>query len=193
MIDTLPASGIMMVRELNAEALASLNTGGKVLLNIPRDRVNGHQGGQVALGFSSIFWNTAWTGRQPPHTLGILCDPKHPAFLAFPTDYHSDWQWWYLISRAEAMMLDDLPTELRPTVQVIDDWVTNRKLGLVFEAKLGRGKLMVSSVDLVNNLDQNPVARQMRHSLLNYMASSRFRPSVAVTPAQVRGLASSQN
>ena len=69
------------------------------------------------------------------------------------------------------MILDDLPPDLRPTVQVIDDWVTNRKLGLVFEAKVGKGKLLVCSIDLKNDLDQNPVARQMRHSLLDYMAA----------------------
>ena len=63
----------------------------------------------VKLGFSSIFWNTAWTGRQAPTTLGILCDPKHPAFAEFPTDYFSNWQWWYLVHRAGAMILDDLP------------------------------------------------------------------------------------
>ena len=64
--------------------------------------------GKVALGFSSIFWNTAWTRRQPPHTLGILCDPKHPLFASFPTDNHSNWQWWYLVSRSGAMILDRL-------------------------------------------------------------------------------------
>jgi len=86
------------------------------------------------------------------------------------------------------MILDDLPADLRPTVQVIDDWVTNRKLGLIFEAKVGKGKLLVCSIDLENGLHQNPVARQMRQSLLDYMASSRFRPSVSVTPEQIRGL-----
>ena len=35
-------------------------------------------------GFSPIFWNTAWTNWQPPHTLGILCDPKHPALAVVP-------------------------------------------------------------------------------------------------------------
>jgi dipeptidyl-peptidase-4 len=68
----------------------------------------------VALGFSSIFWNTAWTRRQAPHTLGILCDPEHPAFGAFPTDSHSNWHWWYLVTRAGAMILDGLPKELEP-------------------------------------------------------------------------------
>jgi hypothetical protein len=140
------------------------------------------------LGFSSIFWNTAWTQRQAPHTLGILCDPTHPAFAEFPTDYHSNWQWWYLVSRAGVMILDDLPTELSPTVQAIDDWVTNRKLGLVFEAKMGQGNLLVCSIDLENDLDTNPVARQLRYSLLRYMAGSHFEPAVTLTADQVRTL-----
>jgi hypothetical protein len=186
--DTQPPAGVTLVDELDDQALATLEAGGKVLLLIPPNRVEGDQLGQIALGFSSIFWNTAWTARQPPHTLGILCNPQHPAFAKFPTDYHSNWQWWYLISRAGAMILDDLPIRLRPTVQVIDDWVTARRLGLVFEAKLGHGKLVVCSIDLKRELDANPVARQFRHSLLRYMASNRFQPQVELTAAQVRGL-----
>jgi len=173
---------------LNDQALAALNAGGKVLLLIPPSRVKGHKPGKVALGFSSIFWNTAWTRGQPPTTLGILCDPKHPALAEFPTDFHSNWQWWYLISQAGAMILDDLPKELRPTVQVIDDWVTARKLGLVFEARMGAGSLLVCSMDLRKDPEHNPVARQMLHSLLRYMNSSSFKPKVPVAPAQVRSL-----
>jgi hypothetical protein len=86
------------------------------------------------------------------------------------------------------MILDDLPKELRPTVQVIDDWVTSRKLGLVFEARMGAGKLLVCSVDLRKDLEHNPVARQMLHSLFHYMGSPRFKPTVALTPAEVRSL-----
>jgi glycosyl hydrolase family 2 len=187
-LETRAVSDILVVRELNEDALTALNAGGKVLLEIPPDRVKGDHLGQVGLGFSSIFWNTAWTGRQPPHTLGILCDPKNPAMAEFPTDYHSNWQWWYLISRAGAMILDDLPSELRPTVQVIDDWVTNRKLALIFEAKLSKGKVVVCSIDLERDLDINPVARQMRRNLLDYMAGSGFKPAVTLTADQVRSL-----
>jgi hypothetical protein len=169
--------------------VAELNAGGRVLLMVPPERVRGDPKlGKVALGFSSIFWNTAWTGRQAPHTLGILCDPKHPALADFPTESHSNWQWWYLVSRAGAMILDDLPAKLRPTVQVIDDWFTARKLGLVFEAKLGKGKLLVTSIDLGSGLETNVVARQMRASLLGYMASDRFKPKIEVSADQVSGL-----
>jgi hypothetical protein len=186
--ETQPASGVMVVMDLDGPTLSALDSGGKVLLLIPPDRVQNTESNKVTLGFSSIFWNTAWTGHQPPTTLGILCDPKDPALANFPTEYHSNWQWWYLVSRAEAMILDDLPKDLHPTVQVIDDWVTNHKLAMVFEGKVGKGKLLVCSIDLKKDLDQNPVARQMLHSLLDYMAGSKFKPAVALTPAQIRRL-----
>jgi hypothetical protein len=189
-VDTEPATDITIVDDLDATALAKLNAGGKVLLLIPPSRVKNTEVNPVALGFSSIFWNTAWTGRQPPTTLGILCDPKNPALAGFPTEFHSDWQWWYLIHRASAMILDDLPADLHPTVQIVDDWVTNHRLALAFEARVARGKLMVCSIDLKNELSDDPVRRQFRSSLLNYMESKEFRPKVELKADQVRGLIS---
>jgi hypothetical protein len=187
-VATEPPPGVMIAEDLNDQALRTLNAGGKVLLLIPPGRVKNDASAKVELGFSSIFWNTAWTHRQPPTTLGILCDPGHPALASFPTDYHSNWQWWYLISQGRAMILDSLPRDLRPTVQVIDDWVTARKLGLMFEAKMGAGKLIVCSIDLRKDQEQNPVARQMLHSFLRYMESSRFKPGVTLSVAELESL-----
>jgi hypothetical protein len=86
------------------------------------------------------------------------------------------------------MILDGLPKDLRPTVQVIDDWFTNRRLGLVFEARVGKGRLLVTSIDLESGLEENPVARQMRHSLLRYAAGNRFAPQVEARPDAIRAL-----
>ena len=187
-VDTGVPQGVTVVEDLTPAALDALRRGGKVFLTIPPQRVKGDPRRKIALGFSSIFWNTAWTGGQAPHTLGILCDPKHPALAEFPTEFHSNWQWWYLVTRAQPMILDALPPKLRPTVQVIDDWFTNRRLGLVFEARVGGGKLLVSSIDLGKDLDRNPVARQMRRSLLDYAAGERFQPEVELKAEQVREL-----
>lgn len=183
-----PPPTVRVAEDLDADALAALQQGGSVLLLIPPARVKNDPRRPVRLGFSSIFWNTAWTRRQAPTTLGILCNPKHPALAQFPTDAHSNWQWWYLVTRAAPMILDDLPARLRPVVQVIDDWFTARRLGLIFEARVHRGRLLVCSIDLHTGLDANPVARQMRASLLRYMASPHFRPSVQLSPEQVRSL-----
>jgi hypothetical protein len=143
---------------------------------------------ESTIGFSSVFWNTAWTRGQAPHTLGILCDPTHPAFADFPTEYHSNWQWWELIHGSAAMVLDYLPGALRPLVQPIDTWFENRRLGLLFEARIGRGALLVCSMDLHSDLDGRLVARQMRHSLLRYMSSDQFRPRVSVDATAIRAI-----
>ena len=75
---------------------------------------------------------------------------------------------------AEDGLLDDLPN-LRPTVQVIDDWNTNRRLGMVFECRTAKGRLMVCSADLEEHLDQRPAARQLLSSPLDYVQSGSIR------------------
>lgn len=157
-----------------------LDNGGNVLL-LTYGTVPPEKGGDIAVGFSSIFWNTAWTRGQAPHTLGICCDAEHPALAAFPNEGVSDYQWWDLMSRCNAMALDDYPAGFHPIVYIIDDWFTNRKLGLLYEARVGKGKLLVCSADLQTNLSGRPAAAQFRQSLLEYMDSDRFNPEQKLT------------
>ena len=187
-VETKAPEGVIVADELTPEVLQKLEAGGKVLLLPAPFTVKGDKFGPVPAGFSSIFWNTAWTNRQPPVTLGILCDPRHPALTDFPTEAHSNWQWWDLIHGSQILILNDLSPELRPVVQVIDDWVTNRRLALVFEAQVGQGRLVVCGADLQNDLDNRPVARQMRASLLRYMSSDRFKPAVSVGADALKSL-----
>ncbi len=183
-VNTTPPASIMITNTLNRSAITKLQQGGSVLLMVPPSQVKT----SVKLGFSSIFWNTAWTGGQPPHTLGILCNPKHPALAKFPTSFHSNWQWWDLITKAATMELDKLPANLHPIVQVVPDWFNPKKLALVFEANVENGKLLVCSIDLNSNLNSRPVARQLRYSLLTYMAGNKFHPTVNLSPEQIKSL-----
>ncbi|NLH18061.1 MAG: beta-galactosidase [Phycisphaerae bacterium] len=182
------AGKVRMVSRFDSQTIKALENGESVLLVPATGTVRGDKYGKVQIGFSSIFWNTAWTARQPPHTLGILCDPKHPALSQFPTEYHSNWQWWYLIQDSQAIIMNDLPPKLRPIVQAVDDWFTNRRLGLVFEARVGKGKLIVSGIDLSGDLSNRPVTRQMLKGILDYMNSRRFDPAVSLEAAQIKAL-----
>ena len=184
---TEPAKDILVTAQFDDAAQEHLASGGKLLLTLPGKAVRNFDTAPVKLGFSSIFWNTAWTGRQPPTTLGILCDPQHPALAEFPTEFHSNWQWWYLLHRAGALRLDLLPRGLEPIVRVIDDWVTARPLGLVVEGKVGAGKVIICGFDLTRDAD-DPVSKQMRASLLAYMASPKFAPKTELTADQIRSL-----
>ena len=166
---------VLISNELDESALAALHRGEKVLLTPRPETV----AGDVAIGFTPVFWNTAWTRNQPPHTLGILCNPEHAALASFPTEYHTNWQWWELVHHASPLLLNDLPPDLRPIVQVIDTWFEARRLGLIIEAKVGEGQLLVCSMDITHDLKSRPVARQMRQSLLRYMASRELRQKLA--------------
>ena len=159
-----------------------------MLLTVKKGSIRRGKGGEVAVGFSSIFWNTAWTNGQEPHTLGILCNPKHPALAAFPTEYHSNWQWWDAMHHSNAISLEDLENKPEPIVRIIDDWVTNRDLALIFEAKVGRGKLLVAGVDLQSELESRPEARQLLYSLKSYMSSDRFSPDTVMHVDEIKAL-----
>jgi hypothetical protein len=166
------------------QGLKRANEGGKLLL-LPLTQLGpaNPQG-----SFTPVFWNRQWFPKQACQTLGLLVDPGHPALAQFPTESHSDWQWEDLVNSSRAMAMDDLPRELRPIVQVIDDWNTNRKLGLIFECRIGKSAVLVCSADLSAGLEKRPAARQLLCSLLSYMHSDRFNPRIVVTEDQIRGL-----
>ncbi len=179
---------IKIVSLLDPATRQYLEQGGSVLLTLKKGTLKPEYGGNIAIGFSSIFWNTAWTKGQPPHTLGILCNPNHPALAEFPTEYHSNWQWWDAMSHSGAIILTTFPPAINPIVRVIDDWFTNRPLALLFEAKAGNGKILVSGIDLTTNMGQRPEARQLLFSLKKYMTGNQFNPANVVNPESIQNL-----
>jgi len=181
-------SDVYITHILDDKAVGLLNNGGKVLLTFAKGTVDSSKGGKIPVGFSSIFWNTAWTHGQPPHTLGILCNPKNPALQYFPTHYYSDYQWWDAMSHSNVIILDSVSKKLQPIVRVIDDWVISRPMGLLFECKVGKGKLLVSGIDLLTDAGKRPEARQLLYSLKKYMMSSAFNPAVDVSLNKIQSL-----
>ena len=179
---------VLVTQLLDENAIQTLNKGGKVLLTLKKGAVKPGKGGEVQIGFSSIFWNTAWTRGQAPVTLGILCNPAHPAFKDFPTQYYSNWQWWDAMTHSNTINLDSVAKGIQPIVRVIDDWVTARPLGLLFECKAGNGKLLVSGIDLLTDNDKRPEARQLLFSLREYMNGSSFNPQINVPLQKITSL-----
>src|ERR1035437_1936380 len=189
-IQEVKKGNVLITDKLDKNAEATLNKGGSVLL-LNYGKVGKEKGAQVAIGFSTVFWNTAWTNNQPPHTLGILCDPKHPVFKDFPTEFHTNWQWWDPVTHSQAMILDSFPADLKPLIQPIDTWFENRRLALAFEVKTNGGKLMVCSIDLKNISDERLVSKQLLISILNYMNSKSFDPQIVVDINKVKELMTS--
>lgn len=177
--------GIYVTDSLDEKALKTLKRGGNVLI-CAAGKVT--YGKEVVQQFTPVFWNTSWFKMRPPHTTGVFVENTHSIFDLFPTDYHSDMQWWELVNRAQVMQFTDFPKDFQPLVQSIDTWFVSRKIGMLFEANVGKGKLVMTTMDITHHLDTRIVARQMRESILNYMQSDRFNPQWTIDAQLVSDL-----
>lgn len=189
--DTRTPEGVLVSRRFTAaQTQQHLAAGGKVLL-LPRLETLPHS---VPGAFQTDFWSPMFAQSAvrrglelPPGTLGILCDAAHPALAGFPTEVHSNWQWWHLVKNSRPIILDDTDNAYRPIVQVIDNIARNHKLGLLFETRFGPGKLLVCAIDLPGQQDR-PTGRQLLHSLLRYIGSEDFAPATAIDPQLLKRL-----
>lgn len=120
-----------------------------------------------------------------PGTLGILTNPKHPIFCDFPTEMHTNWQWFPVIKESHPLVLDNFAKGVKPIVQVIDNIERNHKLGLVMEWKVGAGKLLVCMSDL-EKASEYPEGRAFYESVLDYMLSGDFHPSSEMTMEELK-------
>jgi F5/8 type C domain len=168
--DTTAPKNVTIVRAFDAAAKKRLAAGERVVL-IPEGKTWGNT---VSGAYPTEYW--CWPMfHNTPGTMGLLCDPKHPALAQFPTAFHTERQWTAIVQASTPVILARTPAALRPIVQVIDNLERNEKLGLIFEVKVGTGSLLVCGVDLVS-LQERPEARQLLASLLSYAASPQFAP-----------------
>ena len=151
-IEAVNTSKIYITENLDNKATQILKQGGKVLLLAARKVENGKD---IIQYQTPVFWNTSWFKMRPPHTTGILIKDQHPIFNDFPTDYYADLQWWELTNKQQVMNLENFPSSFKPIVQPIDTWFLNRRLAMLFEAKVDEGNLMVCSIDLDKNTAEN--------------------------------------
>lgn len=178
-------NSIHYTTNLDETAKQILENGGKVFLNIS-GKVK--KGKEVEMHFLPVFWNTSWFKMRPPHVTGMLIQEKHNIFQNFPTSYHSDLQWWDIQHKSQVMNLEDFPISFRPIVQPIDTWFFSRRLGLIFEANVGKGKIIVSSADLRADIDNQPSSKQLYQSVVAYMASEKFVPKDSIDISIIQDL-----
>ena len=179
---TVDKKNVVIAKNLTPDVVASLEKGAKVLW-MP-DSLPYTVGGL----FQTDYWNyrmfkTICENNKKavsPGTLGILTRPEHPIFKGFPTEMHTNWQWFPVIKESHPLVLDNFAKDYLPIVQVIDNIERNHKLGLVMEWKVGAGKLLVCMSDL-EKASQYPEGRAFYQSVLSYMRSSDFNPQSEIT------------
>lgn len=133
--------------------------------------------------FASHFWNPIMFNWDPL-IVGTLIASSHPVFANFPTASYADWQWWDILNHSYALELDNL-TDITPLIQSIDSYESNHKLGIMFEAKVSKGRLMVAAIDIDKNMEQRPATRQLLRSVCHYMQSPNFSPQAELHPYEL--------
>ncbi len=165
-------SNFLIAKTMDAETIEALNNGKNVLLLPDIKLLEGKQP-----DFQNHFWCPVMF-RWEPMTMGALVNNKHPLFENFESDFYTNWQWWDIINYSKTLVLEGTPKEFSPILQIIDTYDRCLKEGVIFEAKVGKGKLLMASIDFETNIDKRPASQQLLYSIKKYMAGAGFNPSV---------------
>ena len=200
----LEKKGVIIAKDLNQEVVKVLEHGGKVLWMptasshfVAADDTLSQVDNATPYTVGGLFQTDYWNYRMfkticennkkkvSPGTLGILTNPEHPIFKGFPTEMHTNWQWFPVIKESHPLVLDNFSKDYRPIVQVIDNIERNHKLGLVMEWKVGAGKLLVCMSDL-EKAAKYPEGKAFYQSVIDYMRSADFNPSAEITVDELK-------
>lgn len=168
-------------RTLDARALQVLQRGGRVFL--APDSTQEALPHSIRGQFSTDFWSVGTFPAQAGG-MGLLIDAAHPVFASFPTDAHTDFQWWPMASR-RAVILPEALRGLRPIVTLMDSYAYLRPMAQLLECRCGGGRLLFSSLGL-HHLTQYPEARALLFSIYRYMGSEAFAPAQEAPVGAVR-------
>ncbi len=184
--DLLKKGNILIASGYTEEVREHLQKGGNVLL-LPEllDPEKSH-----LLPFKPVFWAAPLWGHKPErfnHSLGLCIESKHPVFKHFPTDTYSEHQWSELLEQSRSCILDDFPKDFHPMIRVIPNGYRNFRRSNLFEVKVGKGNMLICSMNLDKDLKNRPAAGQLRYSILNYMAGKDFDPETQIPEEKVAG------
>lgn len=135
--------------------------------------------------FTTDFWSVGTFPGQEGG-MGQLIDAGHPALAGFPTETHSNWQWWPM-AKQRAVILPSALESVGSIVTEMDSYAYLRPMSKFFECRCGNGKVLFSSFAL-QNLSDYPEARALLNSLYRYMDSDAFSPSHEVSVEWLQSL-----
>lgn len=170
-------------RHFDAEARAVLRSGGTVYLAPPSTaEALPHS---IQCQFSTDFWSVGTFPAQSG-AMGQLIDAGHPLFRRFPTEFHTNWQWWPM-ARRRAVVLPGDPEAFGSIITELDSYAFLRPMTQLMECRCGGGRLMFSSLGL-QDLEAYPEARALQSAIRAHLSSSAFVPRVEVLPDVIANL-----
>ena len=179
-----PCNTVYETESFDEETREILRAGGTVYLAPPSDQE--HLPRSIRGQFTTDFWSVGTFSSQEGG-MGHLIDKDHPIFKNFPTESHTNWQWWAMAGQRAVI----LPRPVKCIVAVMDSYAFLRPMAQLLEFRCGGGKVLFSSMGL-RNLRQYPEAAALQAAIDTYLVSGEFEPAQELTPEELEEMTAGQ-
>ncbi len=164
----------------DSRAKEVLKSGGKVYLSPASAKEKLPY--SIQAQFTTDFWSVG-TFKVQEGGMGQLIDAAHPIFKDFPTETHTNWQWWPMASQRAII----LPEQVKAIITEMDSYAYMRPMVQLIECRCGNGKLLLSSMGL-QNLQEYPEAKALLSAIYKYMDSDLFLPEQEMSMETIASL-----
>ena len=170
-------------RAFDVKTREILQNGGRVYLSPDADKES--LPNSIKTQFTTDFWSVG-TFADQEGGMGQLIDTEHPIFKEFPTDFHTDWQWWIMATKRAVI----LPHPMKTIITEMDSYAFLRPMAQMIEFRCLKGKVLLSTMEL-HKSQQYPEVRALQASIYTYLSGENFEPAEEITEEelsmQVRG------
>lgn len=156
-------------RVFDEQTRAVLQNGGRVYLSPDADEESLPY--SIKTQFTTDFWSVG-TFADQEGGMGQLIDTEHPIFKEFPTDLHTDWQWWIMATKRAVI----LPHPMKMIITEMDSYAFLRPMAQLIEFRCLKGKVLLSTMEL-HKSQQYPEARALQAAIYTYLSGENFEPA----------------
>ena len=164
-------------RVFDEQTRAVLQNGGRVYLSPDADKESLPY--SIKTQFTTDFWSVG-TFADQEGGMGQLIDTEHPIFKEFPTDFHTDWQWWIMATKRAAV----LPHPMKTIITEMDSYAFLRPMAQLIEFRCLKGKVLLSTMEL-HKSQQYPEVRALQASIYTYLSEENFEPAEEITEEEL--------
>ena len=164
-------------RVFDEQTRAVLQNGGRVYLSPDADKESLPY--SIKTQFTTDFWSVG-TFTDQEGGMGQLIDTEHPILKEFPTDFHTDWQWWIMATKRAVV----LPRPMKTIITEMDSYAFLRPMAQLIEFRCLKGKVLLSTMEL-HKSQQYPEARALQTAIYEYLSGEDFEPSEEIAEEEL--------
>lgn len=164
-------------RAFDVKTREILQNGGRVYLSPDADKES--LPNSIKTQFTTDFWSVG-TFADQEGGMGQLIDTEHPIFKEFPTDFHTDWQWWIMATKRAVI----LPHPMKTIITEMDSYAFLRPMAQMIEFRCLKGKVLLSTMEL-HKSQQYPEMRALQASIYTYLSGENFEPAEEITEEEL--------